>query len=199
MKLATILEEIRGKRLCATADDIRKTFGDYHNLLRWLAVFLTGDEKLADACIVDACAIAESQTQDFHEWLINWAARATVGCVLHRQHANIVELATKYEKCEPDHSRHPALSPEYFLSLVKNFEDIQARLDVLCRFVLVLRGIANDSYDKVASQLGISRSAAEGAYCVAFDTLELAAEVLCSADIPTRHTKKERTLADSTA
>ena len=199
MKLAMILEEIRGKRLCATADDIRKTFGDYHNLLRWLAVFLTGDEKLADACIVDACTIAEAQTPDFHEWLIHWAARATVGCVLHRQHASIVELATKYEQGEPEHPRHPALSPKCFLSLVKNFEDIHARLDVLCRFVLVLRGIAHDSYDKVAAQLGISRSAAEGAYCVALDTLELVSEMPCSADIPERHTNKERTLTDSTA
>jgi len=199
MKLAMILEEIRGNHLCATADDIRKTFGDYHNLLRWLAVFLTGDEKLADACIVDACTIAEAQTPDFHEWLIHWAARATVGCVLHRQHASIVELATKYEQGEPEHPRHPALSPKCFLSLVKNFEDIHARLDVLCRFVLVLRGIAHDSYDKVAAQLGISRSAAEGAYCVAFDALEPASEVLRSADVPGRHTNKERTLTDSTA
>ena len=199
MKLAMILEEIRGNHLCTTADDICKTFGDYHNLLRWLAVFLAGDEKLADACIVDACTIAEVQTPDFHEWLIHWAARATVGCALHRQHANIVELATKYEKSEPGHLRHPALSREYFLSLVKNSQDIHARLDVLCRFVLVLRGIANDSYDKVAGQLGISRSAAEGAYCVALDTLELVSEMPCSADIPERHTNKERNLADSTA
>ena len=200
MKLGMILEEITGNHLCATADDIRRTFGDYHNLLRWLAVFLTGDEKLADACIVDACTIAEAQTPDFHEWLIHWAARATVGCVLHRQHADIVELATKYEKSEPDHRRHPALSPEYFLSLVKNSEDIHARLDVLCRFVLVLRGIANDSYDKVAAQLGISRSAVEGAYCVGFDALELASEgVLCSADVQVGRIDNERTLADSTA
>jgi hypothetical protein len=200
MKLARIFEEIIGKRRCAKPDDIRKVFGDYHNLLRWLTGFLIGDEELADACIVDACTIAETQTPDFHEWLIHWGARATVGCALQRQHANIAELASKYEKSDPAHRKHLALPPEYFLSLVKNSEGIHARLDVLCRFVLVLRGIANDSYDKVAAQLGISRSAVEAAYCVAFDTLELASDgVLCSADVPARHINKERTLADSIA
>ena len=199
MKLATLLEEIRGNRRSATPDDIRKVFGDYHNLLRWLTGFLIGDEELADACIVDACTIAETQSPDFHEWLVHWAARATVGCTLQRQHANIMELAPKYEKSEPAHRKHAALSPRYFLSLVKNSKAIHARLDVLCRFVLVLRGLANDSHDKVAAQLGISRSAVEAAYCVAFDTLELASDgALCSADVPARHINNERTLADST-
>ncbi len=200
MKLATLLEEIRGNRSCATPDDIRKVFGDYHNLLRWLTGFLIGDEKLAGACIVDACTIAETQTPDFHEWLVHWGARATVGCALQRQQANVAELAGKYEESKPAHRNHPALSPEYFLSLVRNSEDIHARLDVLCRFVLVLRGIANDSYDKVAAQLGVSRSAVEAAYCVAFEALELASDgVLCSADVPAHHINNERTLADTIA
>ena len=85
MRVATILEEIRGKRRYATVDDIRKVFGDYHNVLHWLAVFLIGDEKLADACIVDACTIAQSKTPVFHEWLVHWAARATVACALQIQ------------------------------------------------------------------------------------------------------------------
>jgi len=198
MKLPRIFEEIIGNRRGATPDDIRKVFGDYHNLLRWLTGFLIGDEKLADACMVDACTIAETQTPDFHEWLVHWGARATVGCALQRRHADIAELASKYENSEPAHRKHPALSPEYFLSLVKNSEDIHARLDVLCRFVLVLCGIANDSYDKVAAQLGVSRSAVEAAYGIAVEALELASDkVLCSAYVPAHQINSEQTLADS--
>ena len=78
MILAMLMEEIRGKHRCATIDDIRKAFGDYHNLLRWLAAFLMGKEELADLDMVDACTIAETQTPEFHEWLVHWAARATV-------------------------------------------------------------------------------------------------------------------------
>ncbi len=171
MKLATILEKILGNHRYATADDIRNIFGDYHNALHWFAVFLIGDEKVADACIVDACTIAQTQTPMFREWLIYWAARATVRCALQRQRVRLAELAPEYERTQPVLIEHPPLSPEYFELLIKNSEEIHSRLDVLCRFVLVLRGIAKDSCDEVAAQLGISGSAVEGAYCTAFDTL----------------------------
>ncbi|HMK30167.1 MAG TPA: hypothetical protein VK473_10820, partial [Terriglobales bacterium] len=53
-------------------------------------------------------------------------------------------------------------------------------------FVLIMRGIAKDSHEGVAAQLGISQSAVARAYCVAFDTLDLATdEDLCDADVPT--------------
>ena len=185
MKLTAILEKISGNHRYATADDIRNVFGDYHNALRWFAVFLIGDEKLADACIVDACTIAQTQTPTFHEWLVHWAARATVRCALQRQRGCIAELAPEYEKGEPDQVELPPLSAEHFRLLVKNSEDIHARLDILCRFVLVIRGIAKDSYSEVAAQLGISRSAVERAYCVAFDTLKLMSKrMFCNADVP---------------
>lgn len=191
MTLATILKEIRGNHRCVTEDDIRKVFGDYHNVLRWLAVFLIGGGKPADTCIVDACTIAQTQAPVFHEWLVHWAARATVGCALQRLHAQIAELATEYEKSEPVHVEHPPLSAGYFLLLIRKSEDIHARLDVLCRFVLVMHGIAKCSCAEVAAQLGISRSAVERAYCLAFDALELASDVPHSTDLPTCHVNDE--------
>jgi len=173
MRLSTILDDIRGIHRYATVDDIRKVFGDYHNALRWLAVFLIGDEKIADACIVDACNIAQTRGPIFHEWLVEWAARATVRCVFQSQRVQIAQLAPEYEKNEPGYERHSPLSAECFRLLIHNYELIQARLDVLCRFVLVLRGIGKDSYEAVAAQLGISRIAGERAYSVAYDTLGL--------------------------
>src|SRR5271165_3411971 len=101
MKLAEVTQEINGKHRSVTADDIREIFGDYHNLLRWLSRFLSGDESAADACMVDACTIADSQTSGFHDWLIRWGARATVRCALQTQHALLEDLAPKYEKSEP--------------------------------------------------------------------------------------------------
>lgn len=198
--MTTILKQIRGSHRCAKVDDIRKFVGDYHNLLRWLAVFLIGDDKLTDACIVDACTIAQTQTPDFHEWLVHWAARATVGCALRAQHARIVELAPEYEKSEPVHEEHPPLSAEYFRLLIKKSEAIHARLDVLCRFVLIMRGIAKYSCIEVATQLGISPVAVERAYCVAFETLDLASsEVLGKTDVPACRLNNERTLSGSAA
>ncbi len=170
-KLATIFEEIRRKRRYATADDIRNVFGDYHNGLHWLAIFLIGDEELAEACVIDACSIARAQTPIFHEWLVQWAALATLRSALQRQNTRIAELAPEYENGEPVDVERPPLLAEHFRMLIRHSEDIHARLDVLCRFVLVMRGIAKESLDEVAAKLGISRGAVERAYCVAFDTL----------------------------
>ena len=188
MKLATLFKEIGRKHRYATTDDIRKVFGDYHNVLHWLAVFLLEDEELAEACIVDACTIAQTQTPVFHEWLVHWAARATVACALQIERACVTELAPEYEKSESVYLEHPLLSPEYFRLLIKNSEDIHARLDVLCRFVLVLHGLAKDACNEVAAQLGISQSAVERAYGAAYDTLDLVSNN-CSATRTSRRVR----------
>lgn len=196
MNLATILEEILGSHNRLTEDDIRQTFGEYHNLLRWLATFLMPDGERTDAPIVDACTITETQGPVFHEWLVHWAARATLQRALQEQHTAIAELASKYEKSEPVHRKHGPLSKEYFLVLAKNSEVLHARLDPLCRFVLVLCGAAKNSYEEVAAQLGISRSAVEGSYCAAFDALEAVAKgVPCIAEPAASHIDKVNTPA----
>jgi DNA-directed RNA polymerase specialized sigma24 family protein len=173
MSIATILQQIRGEQPSATPDDIRESFGDYHNVLYWLAAFLTEDETLSDTCIVDACTVAETQTQAFHEWLVHWAARATVRCLLQTQRARIAELAPKYQESAPADVKCPPLSLEYFQLVIKRSEEIHARLDVLCRFVLIMRGIAQAPCEEIAGQLGIRQSAVERAYCAAFEALKL--------------------------
>ncbi len=171
MKFAALVEDIFRKHHYATADDVRNTFGDYHNVLRWLTNFLIGDNGANDLYIVDAGRLSETATPEFHDWLVRWAARATVRNVLQSQHEQIAELAVKYENKAAAHQDHPPLLVEQFHVLVRNSELIHAELDVLCRFVLVIRGIAKEPVEEVALQLGISRSAVEGAYCVAFDAL----------------------------
>jgi len=172
MKLTTILKQLGRFHRYATPDDIRKVFGDYHNALHWLAAFLLGDDKQADNCIVDACTVAEAQTPVFHEWLVHWAARATFRSALQVQYRSIAEIARQYEKDEPVNLEHPPLSPGHFKSLVEDSNDIRHRLDVVCRFVLVMRGIAQDSSTEVGVQLGMSESAVERAYRVAYDAID---------------------------
>jgi len=174
VKLATLFEEIRRKHRYATADDIRQTFGDYHNVLHWLVTFLIGDEPSIDSQIVDACALTETQTPDFHDWLVHWAARATVRHTLHSQSERIRQLAPLYEKKAPVHQDHPPISIEEFRVLITSADQVREQLDVLCRFVLLIRGIAKEPLEEVAAQLGISRNAVESAYCVAYDLLRAA-------------------------
>ena len=162
---------LQGRRY-ATIEDVRKIFADYHDALHWLAGFLIG-EKRAPACVIDACNIAERQGPVFHEWLAHWAARATLRCALLTERAEIAELAPTYELFERVHATRSPLSPEELQLLVEESDLLPARLDVLCRFVLVMHGIAKESYEEVAGQLGISARAVERAYCVAFDTLHI--------------------------
>ena len=47
---------------------VGRVFSQHREELEWLANFLTGDEKIAEACIVDACAQAESENPSLEEW-----------------------------------------------------------------------------------------------------------------------------------
>ena len=178
MNLATILDNLRGVNPCATTEDIRDEFGDYHNLLRWLAAFLACDASHAEADVVDACTIADRQTPAFHEWLVHWAARATIDHALQEQYAEVLDLARKYEGVEACEQRQAPVCKQDFLFVVRNPDKVRASLDSLCRFVLVLCGFANDSYEQVAAQLGSSPTAVERAYCIAVDKLRLAGEAV---------------------
>ncbi|MGB8013390.1 MAG: hypothetical protein WCF68_17395 [Terriglobales bacterium] len=173
MKWPHILE--RPSYRYATVEDVRKIFADYHDALHWLAGFLIGD-KLASACVIDACNIAQRQGPVFHEWLAHWAARATLRCALQMLGADIAEHAHTYERFEGVDERRSPLSPEDLQLLVAKSDVLRARLDVLCRFVLVMHGIAKESCEEVAAQLGVSERAVERAYCVAFETLHLTSE-----------------------
>jgi DNA-directed RNA polymerase specialized sigma24 family protein len=174
----------RSNHRYATVEDVRKIFADYHDALHWLAGFLIGD-KLAPACVIDACNIAERQGPVFHEWLAHWAARATLRCALQMQRAEIAQHAPTYERFEQVHAKRSLLSPEDLQLLVEESDNLPARLDVLSRFVLVMHGIAKESCAEVAAQLRVSQSAVERAYCVAFDTLQLTTKgMLCNADSP---------------
>ena len=171
MKLAALVEDIFRKHHYPTPDDVRDTFGDYHNVLHWVTDFLIGDNGPQGGYIVDAAGLMETSAPDFHDWLVQWAARATVRNVLQSERDRIAELAKDHEREPAVHRDHPPLSIEQFRDLIKDAEHIRVRLDVLCRVVLIIRGIAKEPIDEVATQLRISREAAEHAYCVAFDTV----------------------------
>jgi len=195
MKLATMLERIWRDHQDVTEDDIRGVFGDYHNVLNWLAVFLLEDKKLAEACVVDACTISKMQTPVFHEWLVHWAARATFRSAFLVQREHIAELASRYEQDTSIAEESQPLSVTQLRLLIDNSEDIRRRLDVLCRFVVVLRGIAKESADEAANELGISPGAIERSYRLGLDCLNVAEEHLsCVTIVPQCEADGKRTL-----
>jgi len=57
--------------------------------------------------------------------------------------------------------------------LAIEFDTVQLRVDVLCRFVLILCGIERRSITEAAQLLGITRCAVESAYSAALESLEV--------------------------
>ena len=119
--------------------------------------------------MIDACTIATVDAPNFHEWLVHWAVRATFRAALQNERMSVAELASKYEQGEPLVQEQAPLLVEQFRQLVRHSKLIHSRLDVLSRFVLVMRGIAKDSSDEIAAQLGVSRTAIVQAYRLALN------------------------------
>ena len=58
----------------AVSEYVDIVFSQNREELEWLANFLTGDEKIAEACVVDACALAELENPGLQEWPSKWAS-----------------------------------------------------------------------------------------------------------------------------
>jgi len=155
----------------ATADDVNQAFVRHREELEWLALFLTGDQTLAEACIVDACAIAATENQVFKDWLVRWARRATIRSAYDMQKSRIAELGTTYERNPRVHREQAEVTQKTLQLLVKRSNSNGPRMDVLCRFALVLRGIQHYSSLESALLLNVTRMAIEAAYSTALESL----------------------------
>jgi len=157
----------------ASTENVRRIFKQYREELQWLATFLTGDEKTAAACVIDACALTESENPGFQEWLLEWARLATIRSAVQIQQRRIAQLNPVYMQCPCTHRGHPALSADSAELLVEESHLLVAKLDVLCRFVLVICGLEKRSAGEAAVLLGVDRTSVEGAYCAAIRFLEV--------------------------
>jgi DNA-directed RNA polymerase specialized sigma24 family protein len=157
----------------ATADEIRAAFTEHREELAWLAGFLTGDEMVAAACIIDARKLAQNEGKVVQEWLWTSARDATIRSALDVQQVRIGQLSSVYDRCDCVYGEHAALPLEMLEFLVRESDEIRLRLDSICRFVLVLRGIENRLLPEVALLLGISEHAVEAAYCAALQSIDV--------------------------
>ncbi len=157
----------------ATADDFRKAFAEHREELEWLAFFLTGNQDLVQPCMVDACALAVSQKQVFLDWLEHWSRRAIILSATEMQQSRITQLGAAYRRHPCPHREHASLTPEEIALLRTHPNDIVGRIDVLCRFALVMRGIEEYPTRQSALMLGVNGVAFEAAYCAALESLQM--------------------------
>ncbi|MGO9678225.1 MAG: hypothetical protein ACLPHP_16500 [Candidatus Sulfotelmatobacter sp.] len=141
--------------------------------LEWLANFLLGDEKIAEVCVIDACALAESVSLGVQDWPLKWACLTMIQSAVQMQQRRITQLAAAYKQRGCIHGGHTALSSDWRDILVEESSVLLARLDVLSRFVLVICGLQKRSTRQAAVLLGVDRISVEGAYCAAIKFLEV--------------------------
>jgi len=154
------------------SENVGNAFSQHREELEWLANFLTGDEMVATACVVDAWAVAESENAGFQDWLSEWACMATIRAAIQIHQRRIAQLASTYKRRPCIHGGHLALSSDLREILVEESNGLIARLDVLCRFALVICGLEKRSAHEAALLLGVDATSVEGAYCAAIKFLE---------------------------
>ncbi len=155
------------------SENLGNVFGQRRKELEWLANFLTGDEMIAAACVIDASALAESETPGFQEWLSEWVCLATIRSAIQIHQRRIAQLASTYKQRPCIHGGHKALSSDLREILVEESNGLIARLNVLCRFALVICGLEKRSAHEAAFLLGVDQTSVEGAYCAAIKFLEV--------------------------
>jgi len=156
----------------SSGEAIRTPFAEHNQELTWLAEFLTGDETVASACVIDASTLTQGENGKDREWLCPWPREATIRSALDVQRVRIGQLSSVYDRCDCVYGEHAAVSLETLEFLVRESNVIRVRLDTICRFVLVLCGIGNRRSREVALLLGISEHAVEAAYCAALQSID---------------------------
>ena len=175
MAAITINETIGASSSIASAEEVWVAFTEHKQELTWLAEFLTDDEVIASLCVADARKSSDGNNQGDEidpEELQKWPQEATIRSVLDLKRTRIAELSSEYESLDPTSEDLP-LSSDAIELVVRESDTIRLRLDSLCRFVLILRGIEQHSVRYVARLLGISTHAVEAAYSRALGLLEV--------------------------
>jgi hypothetical protein len=157
----------------ASAEEIRTAFIENNQALTWLAEFLTGDEMIASACLIDACTLMEREYEIGQEWFWISLRDATIHSALDIQRSRIAQLSPVYDHGSCAHQHHAPLSQDMIGFVASESEAFRHKLDVLCRFVLIFCGVEQRPPGEAALLLGISKHAVDVAYCAALESLEI--------------------------
>lgn len=157
----------------ASAEEIRTAFIENNQALAWLAEFLIGDRTIASACVIDACTLMEREYEIGQEWLWIWPRDATIHSATDFQRSRIGQLSPVYDRGGCIHKHHAPLSQDMIGFVASESDAIRHKLDVLCRFVLILCGVEHRPSREAALLLGISKHAVDVAYCAALEFLEI--------------------------
>jgi DNA-directed RNA polymerase specialized sigma24 family protein len=157
-----------------TEGDYRTLFASSKEQLRWLCFTLTGDAELSDKA-VDAALRQSLKGADhvFREWMLSWARRLTIKFCIVTLRPAVSRIGYRRCSCQETELN----SVEHFdrhILLNLSAETLQRtllRLDVLSRFVFVLRALEGYSRRDTALLLDIDDRLCELTYSQATKAL----------------------------
>src|SRR5215468_6927982 len=94
---------ITAKLGMASAEEIRSAFIENNQAVTWLAEFLTADQMIASACVIDACTLTEREYEIGQEWFWSWPREATIHSALDIQRSRIAQLSPAYDRVDCIH------------------------------------------------------------------------------------------------
>jgi hypothetical protein len=169
--------EAMDHRAAASSPEIVECFRKERSSLIRLALLITGDEAVADQCVVNACEVTLQGHSPFRDWLLEWAKAATINTAIRRQLEAIRAGEAMYKNQGCTHAEHlvqgTAEERQSDLTLVldSNPSIILGELDPVSRAILVLRLAIRSSIQDCVFRLNLSRSAVLGANCRAMTWL----------------------------
>jgi DNA-directed RNA polymerase specialized sigma24 family protein len=164
-----------------TSNDYRRLFAGSAERLRWLCYLLTGDHDLSEKLL--SAALEQSlkgSDHVFREWILSWARRLIIRVCIETMRPHITEIAQSAFLLPP--MRLDAIDQTRLLTMLslpaEIFQERLLGLDVLSRFVFVLRGMEGYSRRETSLLLNIDDRTCEWVYVRAADALEPDGEVL---------------------
>jgi DNA-directed RNA polymerase specialized sigma24 family protein len=162
-----------------TSNDYRRLFAGSAERLRWLCYMLTSSEELSEK-LLNAALEQSLKGSDhvFREWMISWARRLIIRVCIDTMRPQVAGISRSAYLLPP--MRLDAIDPERLsdvLSLpAEVFQERLLQMDVLSRFVFVLRGLEGYSRRETSLLLNIDDRACEWIYVRAAEAMEADAE-----------------------
>jgi DNA-directed RNA polymerase specialized sigma24 family protein len=149
---------------------LQDTEAEQRQNLYWAALIITGNHAAAEQSIVDAGALANTNSYAFRDWLVRWGRSATARAAVNTVRAFIHETSVQYADRKCSHRGHAPLLPAAIRSLRElDAQDIIERLDILARATLVLYGCQHASLAECALVLDVPVETVVAAYCRALE------------------------------
>jgi DNA-directed RNA polymerase specialized sigma24 family protein len=183
-----------------TSNDYRRLFAGSAERLQWLCYLLTGNEEMSEKLL--SAALEQSlkgSDHVFREWMVSWARRLIIRVCIDAVRPQIAGMTKACYLVPP--IRLDAIDPDRLAEVLslptEEFQERLLELDVLSRFVFVLRALEGYSRRDTSLMLDIDDRTCEWVYVRTAEALEESVAVAKSMVVPNNFSEAGWALAQA--